>query len=485
MKPILCLNLFLLFFTSHGVLAKKTIFSGHFEKDAAKDISLQYTTDPIAFIERTKVFKETTIDKNKSFKIEFELDHPVMINVMNGKDWLVYNIIINPGDSIYMVFTDSSTSIDGKGSNEMDFMFEHARKYLSDPVVIKEYNSSYVRLSALEYGKYWQQRHEDQVRFLKKQFKDTPANESFARAFEYEVQYKSGVQLSQYAWRRRKDHRYLFSIPGYMEYFSNIRLNNPDALISGEYINFLRELPYGMWTSNIGDWDNPDEESKYYINNSLKIRDSIAGVYFKGPVYDVALYQLLYEHIQALGSSRGTPLFDSMYTVAVLTLSQYIAKFKNDTLGKRLETKLADMKRANSPAPDFTAYDEQGKIVKLSDLKGKMVYVDFWSTSCVPCVEELPATKKLQEQFKDNKDIVFLYVSLDNSEQRAKNFIALKDFKGTHWFSPEGFSSDAAKKYNIRAIPRYLLIDKNGLLVNDNAPRPSAHPELLLSEALR
>lgn len=484
MKPVIVLFLFLQMLSLQNALATRTVFSGRFEKAAAREISLQYTPNAIAAVERRKVYLETTLDKNKFFKLEFDLDYPVMINVMNGKDWLFYNIIISPGDSIYMVFTDSSTLIDGKGSNEMAFMFKHAEKYLSNPEVNKEFNSSYVRLSGLGFASYWDKRLNDQAVFAREYFKGTAASEAFSKAFEYEICYDYGTWLSQYAWRRRKDHRYLFRIPGYTEYLTKIPLSNPEALISTQYIHFLRELPYGMWTSNIGDWEHPDEESKYYIENSLKIRDSIAAVYFKGPVYDIALYQLLYEKITDIGSSKGTPVYDSLFTVTANTVKQYSAKFSNDTLGKRLEKKLAEMKKANIPAPDFTAYDENGKAVKLSDLKGKVVYVDFWSTSCVPCVEELPATKRLQENLKDNSNLVFLYVSFDNSEARAKKFIADKDFKGLHWFLPKGFASEAARKYGIQAIPRYLLVDKNGLLLNDNAPRPSSHPEIMIFEAM-
>lgn len=483
MKPIALLLTTIL--VSFNLSAKKTIFSGHFERTAASGISLQYTPDPIADIERHKTFVETELDENKSFRLEFDIEHPVMINVMNGKDWLFYNMFISPGDSIYMVFSDSMMEITGAGEKQLGFMFEHADKYLFDPVVTKEYNSSYVRLDPLDYAGFWEKRMNDQLDYFENYFKDTIVADDFKRAFEYEVQYDYGVHLVQYAWRRRKDHRFLFRTPGYIDYLDKIKVNNPGALISDRYIRFLRELPYAIWSSHLSQADEPDELSEYYLTHQVKIRDSIAKVYFAGPVYDMALYTILYEHLGNLNYSKGTPVFDSLATKMSTTLKEYGTGFSDDTLLERLERRLGDIKKSNQPAPDFTAYDMDGKEVKLSDYKGKVVYVDFWSTTCVPCVKELPATKKLQEQFKDNDGVVFLYVSFDNPEDLAKKFISDKGFTGVHWFSPKGLASEAAKKYNIHGIPRYILVDKNGLLVNDDAPRPSVHPESMIFEALR
>ncbi len=483
MKPILCTLAMLLMCNS--TYAKRTILSGHFDREAAISMSLQYYSSPLDVIERKKTFHETTLDANKDFTIPFDIDHPVMINVMNGDKWLFYNIFICPGDSIHMVFSDSMISMEGRGEKEFAFMFEHAGKFLNDPVVNKEFNSSHRRLDPLPYAQYWKKRLHDQLGYMNEYFKDTVIAPDFKKAFEYEVQYDYGVRLLQYSWRRSKDHRFLFKNKAYTTYLDSININNPAALISSEYIHFLRELPYCVFTSNINHNDDADPDNEYYYKNQNKLRDSIARQYFTGKVYDMALYQILYESVKNMADYKGSEYFDTAYQLTLKEIETLGANFGNDSLKERLKMKLADFVNQEKPAPDFTAMDMKGNEVKLSDFRGKVVYAEFWSTTCVPCVQELPKTKELQEHYKDRDDLVFLYIAFDSPQSKAEEFIKKRDFTGTHLFSSKGFASDAAQKYNISAIPRYILVDKEGKLVTGDAPRPSHNPKELINSVLK
>ena len=140
---------------------------------------------------------------------------------------------------------------------------------------------------------------------------------------------------------------------------------------------------------------------------------------------------------------------------------------------------------AGSPSPIFENYENfKGGTTSLADLRGKYVYVDVWATWCGPCIAEIPSIKKLEAQYRD-KNIQFLSISIDDAMRSgggelevAKNkwrtMVEKESLVGIHLFSDKNWESDFIKNYNIQGIPRFILIDPNGNVVDANAPRPSS-----------
>lgn len=133
--------------------------------------------------------------------------------------------------------------------------------------------------------------------------------------------------------------------------------------------------------------------------------------------------------------------------------------------------------------PDFTAYTQDGKAYTLSDMKGKVVVIDFWFTGCIPCRAEMPYFDRLAETFKD-RPVQFLSVSLDTGDQLMalwKKMVSEKDGKSPvlNLNLPGGFRSDFTARMNIRSVPRVVLVDKDGRIVDAYAKRPS-DPKLKL-----
>ena len=126
------------------------------------------------------------------------------------------------------------------------------------------------------------------------------------------------------------------------------------------------------------------------------------------------------------------------------------------------------------PAPEFTAYTRSGDEVKLSDLQGKNVYIDVWATWCGPCIREIPSLKAMEEKYHDD-NIEFVSVSIDRLSDKEKwsNFIDEKELKGLQIFAPNDWRSEIATNYNIKGIPRFIMVDDEGKIVSASAPRPS------------
>lgn len=121
-------------------------------------------------------------------------------------------------------------------------------------------------------------------------------------------------------------------------------------------------------------------------------------------------------------------------------------------------------------APEIAARTIDGKAVKLSDLKGKYVAIDVWATWCSPCKVQTPYFEKLALKFKKEK-IYFVGLCVDEDNKKwyidAKN--KTKSIQQWHVNDKTVFS----KSYNINSIPRFILIDPNGKIVNSKMPQPS------------
>lgn len=148
-----------------------------------------------------------------------------------------------------------------------------------------------------------------------------------------------------------------------------------------------------------------------------------------------------------------------------------------------LSSKFYSAEKGAKTAANFTYPDQDGKMVSLSDFKGKVVLVDVWATWCGPCKQEIPPLKALEKELH-GKDIVFISVTLDEEKdkQKWKNMIKEMDLGGVQLFA-SGWSK-ITKDYNIQAIPRFMVFDKKGNVVTIDAPRPSSPKlkEVLLSE---
>ena len=113
------------------------------------------------------------------------------------------------------------------------------------------------------------------------------------------------------------------------------------------------------------------------------------------------------------------------------------------------------------PAPDFTLHDLDGQSVSLSQFKGKVVLLDFWASWCGPCIGDLGLLRQIKEQLAA-QPVVFLNVSLDANAGAWKQAIAKHEIKGVHVRS-----NQVAQTYNVSGIPRYYLVNPQGLIVED------------------
>ena len=143
---------------------------------------------------------------------------------------------------------------------------------------------------------------------------------------------------------------------------------------------------------------------------------------------------------------------------------------KKEETNKQTSTSSSSETKATQ-AYDFTAMDKDGKTIKLSDFKGKKVYINMWASWCGPCMREIPELEKVYQKYKNNKDIVFLSMTSPNdaefknqSPQDKSKDVILKKAKELGATYPVLFDVNDRFiiNYAIRSFPTHILINSDG-----------------------
>jgi len=139
----------------------------------------------------------------------------------------------------------------------------------------------------------------------------------------------------------------------------------------------------------------------------------------------------------------------------------------------RAELQKAPALAAGLPAPAFTLTNQAGQKVSLADLRGKVVYLDFWGTWCAPCMTEMNEHSHALKQRFEGRDVAFVYISVGDAEAKWQKALVDKQLgskNSVHLRSP---NNDVPTAYQVNGYPTYWLIDRAGLIVDRQAPRPS------------
>lgn len=230
-------------------------------------------------------------------------------------------------------------------------------------------------------------------------------------------------------------------------------------IIEGEYLTYLLNIDYKkdptLKKRNGYDLEIVNKEYKGKVREYVMFRRIAASINRSKTIEDLNDNKQKYE----------------TYT-ANFTNSTYIDALENNF---RYRAAVIERTQVGKPAPSFSLKNEVGKIYSLSDFKGQVVYLDFWASWCKPCREETPYLKQIYERYREEKGLIIVSVSVDEERQRWEK--ALMEDKPT-WLQLIDEDNSVYKSYVPGIIPKFILIDKKGNIVNFDAPRPSDRQEL-------
>ncbi len=290
------------------------------------------------------------------------------------------------------------------------------------------------------------------------------ANDPFWKIEEAEILFGWANNLSMYG----SYHGYVTGIKNYKapeEFYTfqkDLNLNNPEYVKSGAFKEYLSMMVQKAASDKVEAMKKAD--STVTVNN-LKVRMETAVELLKN---DAVLDNYIYEDLNSVVQ------WQDIDKNVQDNIDFFVGRCKDTSLVNKLNRTVAEWKRLSTgqPAFDFTGKDQQGNTVKLSDFKGKLVYVDVWATWCGPCKYEIPYLDTLETDYH-GKDIVFISYSIDEDYAAWMKFVPENKLQGVQIIGEKAWQSDLCIKYKIMGVPTFMLFDREGKIVSVKMTRPS------------
>lgn len=401
-----------------------------------------------------KQLASSNVDKNGNFAFSIfpEKEGFYVVGTHPKSDMNRYIFYLKPGDNVSFSATKDDYQLEGESTKE-NLEMEKWHKAIH-PVEAK---AVYWIANRSTYKEFFPE-FNALLPTLQKYPKAKTDNKAFNAAFEDFKKFNICDYAMMYIFTPRTAHP---KGPDFIDFYR--KMNVADYTKTTSLLNY----PNGMdilgnleMTKPRTDTTLTQEEvnkiSRDYKENVLNaiVDPTVKGEY----VLSCAKFIKTYPGIMAYNEAKG----------------KYLVNDDQRTRMRQIIAKLDKNEAGNLAAP-FKLPDTKGKMHALSDYRGKLVYIDFWATWCGPCKGEIPYMTKLEEEYANNPDIVFISVSTDKEADKQKwlNMVKEKGMKGIQLFSGD-LKDQISEPYHINTIPRFVLIGRDGNLINGDAPRPSS-----------
>ncbi|MBP6386624.1 MAG: TlpA family protein disulfide reductase [Pseudarcicella sp.] len=428
----------------------------------------------VSFLEKKCTQSFIIEDKDFNKNISLEASKPILIEIsFRGKNWNVY---LNSQSNIKLKVDasdlDNSLKFEGDLANENDFLndFNNKFKLNFDPENIEK--SIFLHsIDAWEMLLYEQKKQ--QTEFYKLAPNTAQWQPFFKDFIENQIRWNYWGSILAYPIVRGnadKSKLTVFSIPNILlEKLDKAKINQPELVFSPAYRFFLNYYVTYYNSQSKGFQKYKDQ------SQMLKDKHSFARENLAIEPYSYYLANLLYQY-----GNLGLPsTVNQIYSALQLSKDSErylsIVKSKCESILKKTDAEV--LKNNEDKKNDLLKLiGIEGDTVTLKKFRGKVLYLDIWASWCGPCRAEFPNSRTLHKRFteKQLKEIQFLNISIDDNIDNWQEAVKKLNLDyAINLLSTGGWASNVTKLFRIASIPRYIIIDKNGNVVEENAKRPS------------
>ena len=414
-------------------------------------------------------------DEENFAKLNAEAHDPGYYTIRSGRNSM--RVFLVPGDSLHLEldWTEPSTTIQFSGDRTVE------NQFLIDKLLVEQQVgwSNFVELYSGDTDAFYYKMNtgllalDSLIRVLEKA---DPVHDDFIFFEKRYPEYRITHMGANYAnWHSRLTGTDIedldFPLEEARENLMALENTNSQLLTLPVFRDVLEAQKTIIWEDLIEDLDVESMSFK----EALELEFSLMRDYFREPeVLEYLEFNYLKDLIMFRGPGDIDEILDEFLAHAqekdyVAILNSEMQKWEDVLPGKEV--------------PDFEFETPEGDQVRLSDLDGKLVYIDAWATWCGPCLREHPYWDELVEEYAD-QDVHFLAISIDNTREPWLKMLEEKDMKGIHWFAENAWEAEFMQHFNIRGIPRFILLDAERKVIRPSADRPSGQIRDLLDANL-
>lgn len=442
MKKSISLFILMLSFSS---IAQKDflLFSGKIEHPFSDTVSI--------FDKNQSLMKIILLKKDNTFSDTLLLEEGFYSLKNGGESTKLY---LKPNFNLHLTLDtkefDETVKYKGKGAGENNYLAQNT--LLNENFGQLNYYGYYAKLDENEFLKLTDSMYTVEKKLLEK-YKDI--DKEFHYRESNSLHYSKLVKIANF----ESMHRFVtgdsdFKVSeSYPDVFANVNLEDERLLTTPQYLGYIQLHLRNKAFSGVKAGEEGVDYTLKYVNT---VKQEMKSPVLKEELlYKVGKWEL----------SNALDV-DKVYNEIKPALSNEKYLFEVTEVYKKLKKT-----QKGEISPIFELNDIHGKTISLEDLKGKLVYIDIWATWCMPCIKEIPNLKKMEEAFK-GRDIQFVSICIEDSEERWRKMVEEKDLGGIQLFAPTN-DIPFIQDYSVQGIPRFILIDQNGKIIDPNAKRPS------------